>query len=715
MFYTLGDYRDILYSGGNTSDSGNTNGSNNNNIVFEAGGTQEEKDKMKDIQEQLKKFFQNSGDKPSTSGNDPQTWWETNGQHIWNGMICALTYDTNSGGEGTPQVDDDVKKELWDTEKNKPKTKYQYNTVKLDDTSETQAKGGTSQHGQSTSPGTSGDNTPLSKFVLRPPYFRYLEEWGQNFCKERKKRLEEIKKECTQDNKPCSSYGENCKDQLSDDPSTDADLKCPGCGRECTKYKKWINTKKTEYEKQKNAYDGQKDKCEKESAGAAPNNDGNGFCKTLDTCTDAAKFLERLKNGPCKNDNVDDSGKDKTGNSHIKFDDKNKDKTFGPADNCKPCPEFKIDCQKGNCSKDKEEECKKEKKNSITANDIGDGGNSTVLEMRVSDDSKSGSGFDGLSDCKGAGIFTGIKENKWKCDKVCGYVVCKPEKGNGETTSGENNDQIITIRGLVEHWVHNFLEDYNRIRKKLKACRNNGEVSKCIKDCVGKWVEIKKEEWKNIKDHYQKQYGGNDSNNSFSVKTVLEQFEQRTEFQKAIKPCKSLDQFKTSCGLNSDKPSENGHKNAIDCMLQKLQKKIEECQSKHSGGTQPTCADEPPLEDEEEEYENENTVGKPAICKDVVDIKTENDETGETCTSEDTITKETVETDSTDGPKQEEERIAPSAGDDGATPGPQEPTQKSDDKIDQPDKEKETKDNKPPLPPKPLKPAKPKKNKKAKP
>ncbi|ETW33264.1 hypothetical protein PFTANZ_06016, partial [Plasmodium falciparum Tanzania (2000708)] len=72
MFYTLGDYRDILYSGGNdTSDSKSTSNSNDiKNIVLEASGTQEEKEKMRQIQEQLKTFFSNSGDKPST-GTSP--------------------------------------------------------------------------------------------------------------------------------------------------------------------------------------------------------------------------------------------------------------------------------------------------------------------------------------------------------------------------------------------------------------------------------------------------------------------------------------------------------------------------------------------------------------------------------------------------------------------------------------------------------------------
>ncbi|KOB64349.1 hypothetical protein PFHG_05621 [Plasmodium falciparum HB3] len=95
------------------------------------------------------------------------------------------------------------------------------------------------------------NNPKLSDFVLRPTYFRYLEEWGQNFCKERKKRLKQIYKECKVENggknietPKCSCYGEDCETILSKNSyDTVADLECPGCGIECRKYKQWIEKK----------------------------------------------------------------------------------------------------------------------------------------------------------------------------------------------------------------------------------------------------------------------------------------------------------------------------------------------------------------------------------------------------------------------------------------------------------------------------------------
>ncbi|ETW58123.1 hypothetical protein PFMC_05980 [Plasmodium falciparum CAMP/Malaysia] len=104
MFYTLGDYRDILYSGSNdTSDTTRKqtpSSSNNNNIVLEASGnTEEGKKDMEKIQEQLKVFFSNSGNQSSTSGKDPESWWNKHAEPIWKAMICALTY-TDSGEKG---------------------------------------------------------------------------------------------------------------------------------------------------------------------------------------------------------------------------------------------------------------------------------------------------------------------------------------------------------------------------------------------------------------------------------------------------------------------------------------------------------------------------------------------------------------------------------------------------------------------------------------
>ncbi|KNC35011.1 erythrocyte membrane protein 1 [Plasmodium falciparum RAJ116] len=658
MFYTLGDYRDLCV--------GNTN------IVVNASGTEDEKQKMKQILEKIKEHINNGSSSPPPGEKNPvqtttkpEDWWNKHGQHIWNGMICALTYEDN-GEKGTPQVDDKVKDKLWDEDKKKPKKTdnghdYTYEKVVLkDESSETQAKS------TETPSASSGDNTPLTQFVLRPTYFRYLEEWGETFCRERAKRLAQIKHECKveangggssrrggNEKKPkCSCYGEHCDDQLDADPSTDADLKCPSCADSCRLYKKWIKKKRTEYDKQKEAYGEQQKKCQKENNGAEGNNGDNGFCVTLKSLSDAAQFLERL--GPCKKDN---------GSSTVDF---NKEgDTFKPAENCAPCSKFTAKLEKCNCTgPSKANTCNGTKKNSIDATDIENGGNSAEdIDMLVSDDSPNG--FNGLDEaCKDAHIFKGIRKEQWKCRNVCGYVVCKPENGNTETGSGKKNDgkHIITIRGLVEHWVHNFLEDYNRIRKKLNPCMKNGKGSICKKDCQNKykcavqWISKKKQEWQQIKKSFLNQYKM-DSQEYYSVKTILEKLQPQTDVNKAIKPCDGLEKFQnsTDCTVAGSSEKESGKQDKksdiIDCLLNKLEEKANECKDLPSDTD---CSQEQTLEDDEtfdddiETEEAKNMV--PTICKDVLP-KTETAVEEETCDTQPPQTDVKVEEE-----KKEEEK-----------------------------------------------------------
>ncbi|ETW39371.1 hypothetical protein PFNF135_06249, partial [Plasmodium falciparum NF135/5.C10] len=608
MFYTLGDYRDIVVRGvaDDTKDA--------NNIVVNAS---DDKETMQKIQEKIKQILPTSGSSPSpsekNSGTTPQEWWQKNGEHIWNGMICALTYKEDTSGEkntdGTNKIEQnsDLKKALLDTDGNKPKKDkdhdYTYENVVLkDENSDTGARSGSSLN---------PETTKLKNFVERPPYFRYLEEWGESFCRERAKRLAQIKKDCYKNGGRCSGDGEECNDNLPEDPSNFPSFNCPSCATPCRKYKKWIERKKIEFEKQQKIYGEQKDKYEKESNCAERNDHGNRFCVTGGKCNTAASFLEKLAS--CKKDNKD-NGKDK-------LDFNEPDETFKHTEYCDPCSQFSVNCKvTGNCDNNKGENCNGT--TTITANHIGNGRNSAEeLDMLVSDNS--GKELYGLEACQHAGIFKGFRKDVWKCGNVCGYNVCKPENVSGKA-NGKN--QIIIIRALFKRWLEYFLEDYNKIKKKLKACMKKGEGFTCIKDydknhkCVETWISTKRTEWKKIKDHYlEKKHEKGDRDMKSLVRNFLEEFEDRPEFKKAIKPCKGLTKFESFCGLNGDESSEKkGGKNSdiIDCMIKKLEEKATSCQEQHSGSEQCTT---PPsnLEDDEEDLlldEEENTVEAPKFC-----------------------------------------------------------------------------------------------------
>ncbi|ETW32854.1 hypothetical protein PFTANZ_06426, partial [Plasmodium falciparum Tanzania (2000708)] len=649
MFYTLADYKDILFGDKEVIE------------VLKASGDKN----IETIKKAIESVFNSGSEKnPSSSPGDkkpgqtttkPTEWWKKYGPDIWEGMICALTYDTDSGGkEQAPTEDPTVKEAFFGTPNGNPvptsgtaatqngtyEKTYKYETVTLQD----ENSGGGAK---------SNDAPLLSHFISRPPYFRYLEEWGQNFCKERKKRLEKIKEECTEEGgrkQKCSCYGENCDDQLRDEPTTLHSLECPDCGKYCSSYKKWIQRKKEEFTEQKNAYKQQKEDAQK--------NNNNGFRKTLNTCDTAATFLQNL--GPCsKNENGEDNRNE---NGKDKLDFTNPNETFVPADNCKPCSQFKIDCQKANCTGGGTNvRCNGKKKGSayITASFIENGGNSThKLDMRVSDNSPNAFEGNVLKEaCKDAGIFKSIRKDEWTCGKVCGYNVCKPENVNGEKVSGEGNNenQIILITAFVKLWAENFLEDYNRIQKKLKPCIENGEEPKCENkceqkcNCVKKWVEEKKQEWKNIKERYLEQYKNADE--SYPVKTILEEFKERPVLDKAIKPCPNLEAFESFCGLNgadNSKKSKDGKKrDIVECLLEKLENlknKIKTCQNEHDKNSvqisdenqTQTCDDSSPsgekhstpVGDHEEPLEEENPVDPPKICPVLPEPEAEKEEDG---------------------------------------------------------------------------------------
>ncbi|ETW44402.1 hypothetical protein PFNF135_00969 [Plasmodium falciparum NF135/5.C10] len=563
MFYTLGDYRDILFG---------KDISNN----------------MDTINQNISAVFSDNGGKNS-AGKDRENWWKEYGPHIWNGMLCALSYDNK-----TQQIEEKLREKLTKKDRND----YKYDNVSF-------------------SGGFNGD-TKLDDFVKIPTYFRYLEEWGEEFCRKRIHKLDIIEKDCRGKNggKVCSGYGENCDDQLDADPSTVPSLKCQSCGEECRKYKKWIEKKKMEYEKQKNAYKQQKQDAES----------NNGFCATLTTYTEAKDFLKTL--GPCSKKD-DDSGNGKTLFKDI-------DKTFGHENYCGPCSEFKIDFTKAKCTGDEEKrKCNGKNKNSIDAKDIQNktdaNGN---IEMRVSDNTESGKEFKDLDACRGAGIFKRIRKDEWTCEKVCGYVVCKPKTSDGEKVDGKPNGEnpIITITALVTHWVQNFLEDYNKIKKKLNPCTKNDQESTCIKDCVEKWVQQKRKEWDKIKNLLNEQYKGDNAEMDPSVRSslvdLIEGFAPKIDKGRHKGSVSLVKLFKCNC----DKKSENsGGNDPVKCLLEKLKDKIGECKDQTNVEKQASC-DSTLVEDDDEpfEEENENPVGKqqPSFCP---EIKSEQEEEGDKC------------------------------------------------------------------------------------
>ncbi|ETW39342.1 hypothetical protein PFNF135_06276 [Plasmodium falciparum NF135/5.C10] len=589
MFYTLADYKDILFSGSKDEKSRDRD-------IF--SGDKEMKEKEEKIKGAIQTFFSNSdnkensgGPKQPNSGTTPEDWWQKNGQAIWDGMICALTY-TDSDAKGTPQVDPQVKDKLWDESTNKPKN-HDYNSVKLEDESG-------SKQNQTTS--STSDNTPLTQFVERPPYFRYLEEWGQNFCKERKKRLEEVRKGCRQKHDGgdtfCSGDGHDCTDPKLKHNDMSADLDCRDCYKQCRKYRKWIDIKFDEFHNQKNKYEGEFQKIKGNNNGGDKN-----CCKDIEKHMSAADFLAVLKH--CSNDQTDGEKDEEDEKNKIDFE--HPEKTFNPSTYCKACPIYGVTYNTRLKKYKPIDETIYNRKNVIR----GENGNDRIpTEIDVLILGREGKNDDKYDEnyCKNAGLFEDASFQKWECQKKNGVDQCKLKNFSDDI----DDDEHIVFNEFIQRWLRNFIQDYNKLKNKISSCiKNEHEISnKCIKDCnnkcecVGNWLKKKEDEWKKIKDLYKQYSNITEQTIAYNVKSYfVDQGLFDSDYKKAqevVEGEEAQENLWGNTGINYAISEQTGNNDDfITNLISKLKQKITSCPYE-PGQPQPNCVEIPSPDDEEE-------------------------------------------------------------------------------------------------------------------
>ncbi|SOV78732.1 erythrocyte membrane protein 1, PfEMP1, putative [Plasmodium reichenowi] len=566
MFYTLADYRDICIGKGEVIDT--------------LSGSEMDK-----IKKNIESVFSNSGNKESSVPNSvkqttPDKWWDKYGKDIWEGMLCALSYDAK-----TKEKNETVKNVLF-KDHGKLKEEYTYERVTF--------KGGFDDGSIAIGPLRSTDphnahqttNTTLSKFVKRPPYFRYLEEWADEFCRKQKYKLEKIKVDCrgvNEGHRYCDDDGFDCNEMCPNKNGGFDSFKCVSCAKSCRFYKKWINTKKTEFEKQEQKYKNKIDDAQKSSG----NIYDEEFVEKLNSDYSSAElFLKNLK-GPCCNED--------TGNGNINF--MNTQETFKHAQYCSPCSEIRFKCIEDNSTGVTKNACNKttfklNEDNKYKKED------SEQVGILVSDNKVQSFAGDLENDCKDAGIFEGINENKWSCAYVCDVDICGLESDNVKKVGEE---QIILIRALFKRWIEHFLKDYNQINDKTSHCMKKGEGSTCISGCqnkckcVEKWIKSKTAEWKIVRDRFFKQYKVADIDQVYEVKSFLQQGPFYNEVLKAIKPFEKLDDFEESNECNDTTNSNNPKgtkKDVVQCLLHKLKKEIDDCKKEHGNSKGNVCSAE---------------------------------------------------------------------------------------------------------------------------
>ncbi|ETW33488.1 hypothetical protein PFTANZ_05794, partial [Plasmodium falciparum Tanzania (2000708)] len=531
MFYTFGDYRDIFF--GKNIDSN-----------------------METVKKNINKVLKNGGSNSPSGTTTAQGWWKKYAPDIWEGMLCALSYNTE-----TKEMDKELRNKLKTPSNN---NSYKYTDVKYSD-----------------------NTTTLSDFAKKPQFIRWLEEWAEDFCRKKKIKIDKIQKECRglSGQNHCDGDGFDCDEMCPNKDERFETFKCLSCAKSCKSYKKWINEKNIEFEKQREKYKTQIKKLESNPdklydeifVGGIPKK-----YKSIDL------FLKTLK-GPCTDNNTEE----------CKIDFNKPKDTFGPAKNCAPCHLIRFKCIQGNSIDVTKNKCDKTtfkftEDNKDTKED------SEQLGMLISDNTVQNFA-DGLeNDCKNADIFKGVREDKWKCFYVCGVDICELITSDGQ----KDDKQNILIRALFKRWLEHFLEDYNQINDKISHCIKKSEGSTCIKgcknkcNCVDKWIEKKKSEWGKVRDRYFKQYSDKNSEVLYEVKRFLEGGPFHSEVQKAIKPFTDLSEFEKSTQCNdtaNSKGADGKKKDVVICLLDKLQNKIDKCKIQHKFTSDKKCtAIEPP-------------------------------------------------------------------------------------------------------------------------
>ncbi|KNG77990.1 erythrocyte membrane protein 1 [Plasmodium falciparum IGH-CR14] len=639
MFYTLADYKDIF------------EGKNMEVVNLLKDGSpsdkemQERESKIKDA---INNYFSNSVSTPAPRGNPSnsvttpqQTWWEQYGKDIWEGMICALTYKENGSGGKTIEKD-----ETADYTKltEKLKTQYgDYNSVKLEDEpSDTRpiTPGSSSPSGVD----STINNPKLKDFVEIPTFFRWLHEWGSDFCVKRAQMLKDVRDNCRnseqEGKRHCSGDGHDCKDDRRRYNDMFASLDCPDCYEQCRKYKKWVHKKFDEYHKQEKKYEEEHEKLtngDNYSGGG----DNTNFCQQIKEKKTAAGFLQSLKH--CKDGQTDEEKKSSDPNNKINFEEPLE--TFGPLEYCKTCPFNRVTCnRRGRNNQCTEVNGKVKSWDSVFNGIPENGGKTTTITVEMIDRrgpymkeymEKKSQKLENSENSlfKTSRLFKGIREQKWTCKfKDKNTDVCHL------TNFNDNIDlnQYTTFKVLIVYWLEDFLYGYYLLKNKIEKCTKNGGNT-CDKEpknycaCVKKWLNQKKEEWKQIQKRFNEKYKDVSQQNKSSFRSFLEELIPQIGaiidkgnhkcLQKLVKllKCNYLESSKEEKG-NEGIQEEN---DLVLCLLENLGKKITECQSKHSGDTPSTCDEKSPsVEDDdeplEEEETEENTVAYPKICGDVI-------------------------------------------------------------------------------------------------
>ncbi|CDO61890.1 erythrocyte membrane protein 1, EMP1 [Plasmodium reichenowi] len=318
----------------------------------------------------------------------------------------------------------------------------------------------------------------LTNFDYVPQYLRWFEEWAEEFCRKKKKKVEILEQQCRGVNyngepKYCSLNGYDCEKTIYKKGELVMGNGCNNCLVACSHYKRWLANQKQEFLKQKK-------KCVKEIYGNIPQNGLSGninndydkkfYDELKKKYNDINDFLNLLNNEKeCKN-SIDQGGKIDFNNTDDDSNNNDINKgTFYRSEYCQVCPECGVEKQSSGefRKRDKsEDECKGEEDYRTPPNaDItrinvlysGDEGHDIIKKLRH------------FCNTNGKDVS---KEEKWECYYAQSHdSKCRMENG---VPTEKDHPNIMTYISFFMFWVNNMLKDSIDWREKINICINEG-------------------------------------------------------------------------------------------------------------------------------------------------------------------------------------------------------------------------------------------------
>ncbi|CDO61937.1 erythrocyte membrane protein 1, EMP1, partial [Plasmodium reichenowi] len=310
-------------------------------------------------------------------------------------------------------------------------------------------------------------------FDYVPQYLRWFEEWAEDFCRKKKKNVENAIKKCRGDyggeKRYCSRNGCDCKKTVRARGKLRYGNRCIDCLYACTPYVEWIDNQKEQFHKQVKKYTDEINRVSgsrrlRRDAGGATTSNYDGYEKKFynilkgNDVGGLENFLDLLNKEPaCQAVKDDKGGKidfktvDRGGGTSGSVPgggtsdsaDSNSNKTFYHSEYCQLCPHCGMRKKRDGTNewepKTKDDNCK-------NGNLYGTNENATATDIKIL---KSGEKQKDIAEklnqfCNEGNVDKDSLYETWKCYE--GKDVVKVAKGEEDEDEEEEDDDYTSLR-----------------------------------------------------------------------------------------------------------------------------------------------------------------------------------------------------------------------------------------------------------------------------